>query len=161
MRYWLFLVAFVGIAATFAADKTPLVAHVIDSSTNRLPAITVAPEYPHKARRDRVEGEVQVCFDVDRDGRRVEGEVQVCFDVDRDGRTRRIAVRNSTHRAFEKPSIKAVRASSFRPIGREESLQAIKSCRTFIFSLEPIERNDDAATDVDIGVNSRAEPDSD
>jgi len=135
MRYWLFLVAFVGIAATFAADKTPLVAHVIDSSTNRLPAITVAP--------------------------RVEGEVQVCFDVDRDGRTRRIAVRNSTHRAFEKPSIKAVRASSFRPIGREESLQAIKSCRTFIFSLEPIERNDDAATDVDIGVNSRAEPDSD
>jgi TonB family protein len=144
MRYWLFLVAFVGIAATFAADKTPLVAHVIDSSTNRLPAITVAPEYPHKARRDRVEG-----------------EVQVCFDVDRDGRTRRIAVRNSTHRAFEKPSIKAVRASSFRPIGREESLQAIKSCRTFIFSLEPIERNDDAATDVDIGVNSRAEPDSD
>jgi len=144
MRYWLFLVAFVGIAATFAADKTPLVAHVIDSSTNRLPAITVAPEYPHKARRDRVEG-----------------EVQVCFDVDRDGRTRRIAVRNSTHRAFEKPSIKAVRASLFRPIGREEPLQAIKSCRTFIFSLEPVEREDDAATDADISVNSRTEPDAD
>jgi TonB family protein len=144
MRYWLFIVAFVGIAASFAADKTPLVAHVVDSSTNRIPAITVAPEYPHKARRDRVEG-----------------EVQVCFDVDRDGRTRRIAVRNSTHRAFEKPSIKAVRASLFRPIGREEPLQAIKSCRTFIFSLEPVEREDDAATDADTSVNSRTEPDAD
>ena len=144
MRYWLLLVAFVGIAATFAADKTPLVAHVIDSSTNRIPALTVAPEYPHEARRDRVEG-----------------EVQVCFDVDRDGRTRRIAVRNSTHRAFEKPSIKAVRASRFRPIGRDESLQAIKSCRTFIFSLEPVEREGNEAMDADVSVNSGAESDSD
>ena len=125
MRYWLFAVAFVGLTAAFAADQTPLVAHVIDSSTNRMPAHTVAPEYPRKARRDRVEG-----------------EVQVCFDVDRNGRTRRIAVRNSTHRAFEKPSIKAVRASSFRPISKDEKLQAIKSCRTFIFSLVPIERED-------------------
>ena len=144
MRYWVFLVAFVGIAVAYAADKTPMVAHIVDSSTNRIPSLTVAPEYPRKARRDRVEG-----------------EVQVCFDVDRDGRTRRIAVRNSTHRAFEKPSIKAVRASLFRPIGREEPLQAIKSCRTFIFSLEPVEREDGAATDADISVNSRTEPDAD
>ncbi len=122
IRRCLFLVAFIGSAAVLAADQAPLVAHVIDSSTNRIPAHTVAPEYPRKARRDRIEG-----------------EVQVCFDVDREGRTRRIAVRNSTHRAFEKPSIKAVRASSFRRIGKEEPLPTMKSCRTFIFSLEPPE----------------------
>jgi TonB family protein len=133
MRHWVFLAAFIGTAAAYAADETSLVAHVVDSSTNRIPLHTVAPEYPRKARRDRVEG-----------------EVQVCFDVDREGRTRRIAVRNSSHRVFEKPSIKAVRASLFRPIGREEPLQAIKSCRTFIFSLEPAERN-----------NSDSIPDSD
>jgi TonB family protein len=122
MRPCLFLAAFIGSAAVLAADQAPLVAHVIDSSTSRIPAQTVAPEYPRKARRDRVEA-----------------EVQVCFDVDREGRTRRIAVRNSTHRAFEKPSIKAVRASSFRRIGKEEPLPTMKSCRTFIFSLEPAE----------------------
>jgi TonB family protein len=122
MRRCLFLLAFIGSAVVLAADQAPLVAHVIDSSTSRIPTHTVAPEYPRKARRDRIEG-----------------EVQVCFDVDREGRTRRIAVRNSTHRAFEKPSIKAVRASIFRRIGKEEPLQAMKSCRTFIFSLEPVE----------------------
>jgi hypothetical protein len=64
--------------------------------------------------------------------------VQVCFDVDRQGRTRRIAVRNSTHRAFEKPSIKAVRASTFRALEDSDPLQAIKTCRTFIYSLEKL-----------------------
>ena len=121
-RRCLLLLAFIVIAPVFAAEEQPLVAHVIDSSTDRIPSQTVAPEYPRKARRDRVEG-----------------EVQVCFDVNREGRTRRISVRTSTHRAFEKPSIKAVRASSFRPLGEDEPLQAMKSCRTFIFSLEPLE----------------------
>jgi len=126
----LFLVGMIVATAAFAADEESLVAHVIDTSTNRIPAHTVAPEYPRKARRDRIEG-----------------QVQVCFDVDRDGRTRRIAVRHSTRREFEKPSIKAVRASTFRPIGREESVQTMKSCRTFIFSLEPIEEEDEITTD--------------
>ncbi len=130
----LLLFVFVATAAVVADDEVPLVAHVIDSSTDRNPLQTVAPEYPRKARRDRIEG-----------------EVQVCFDVDRTGRTRRIAVRNSTHRAFEKPSIKAVRVSTFRPIGKDEPLPAIKSCRTFIFSLEPSEQEDDAETNVDSG----------
>lgn len=121
-RRCLFLVVFIVIVPAVAADEQPLVAYVIDSSTDRIPSHTVAPEYPRKARRDRVEG-----------------EVQVCFEVNREGRTRRIAVRTSTHRAFEKPSIKAVRASSFRPVGKDEPLQAMKSCRTFIFSLEPVE----------------------
>ena len=129
-RRCLFIGPFILVASAFAVDEQPLVAHVIDSSTVRIPSHTVAPEYPRKARRDRVEG-----------------KVQVCFEVNREGRTRRIAVRTSTHRAFEKPSIKAVRASSFRPVGKDDPYPAIKSCRTFIFSLEPAEVDLDEAAD--------------
>lgn len=120
MRLWLFVIIFT--APVLAADEEPLAAHVIDNSTDRIPAYTVAPQYPRKARRDRIEG-----------------KVQVCFDVDRKGRTYRIAVRNSTNRAFEKPSKDAVRASTFRPLGKDDELPSIKSCRTFIFALEPVE----------------------
>ncbi len=110
------------LAMTLLAEEPPLVAKVIDSDTSRSAIVVVAPRYPKNARRDRVEG-----------------EVQVCFDVDRHGRTRRIAVRRSTNRAFERPSLKAVRASTFQPLGDDEVLQPSKLCRTFVFSLVPTE----------------------
>lgn len=118
---WYFL-TWVFMAPVLLAEEDVAVAHVVDSIAGRMPLQTVVPEYPHKARRDRVEG-----------------QVEVCFEINRKGRTRRIAVRNSTNRAFEKPSIKAVRASTFRPLKDDEELQLIKSCRRFIFSLEPAE----------------------
>jgi len=110
------------LTAPAPAEESPLVAAVIDGETSRVAVVVVAPEYPKNARRDRVEG-----------------EVQVCFDVSRRGKTRRIAVRRSSNRAFEKPSIKAVRASTYRALNRDEPLQAAKLCRTFIFSLVPLE----------------------
>jgi len=116
----LFLLVMILAIPALWEDET--VAQVIDNIAGRIPLQTVAPEYPRKARRDRVEA-----------------QVEVCFEINREGRPRRIAVRNSTNRAFEKPSIKAVRASSFRPLNDDEELQSIKSCRTFIFSLEPTE----------------------
>jgi len=126
------LIAFILIYATNSvAEEEVIRAYVIDGETDRVPTLTVAPQYPRKARRDRIEG-----------------EVRVCFDVDRAGRTRRIAVRNSTSRAFEKPSIAAVRASRFIPISRHEPLQTIKSCRTFIFSLIPADEYDDATPEL-------------
>lgn len=109
-------------SATVLSDDDPLFARITGTDTKRLPSHTVAPEYPRKARRDRIEG-----------------EVQVCFDIDRQGRPRRIAVRNSTNRAFEKPSIRAVRASTFRSLKEDEPLQSMKSCRTFRFTLHPVE----------------------
>ena len=114
--------ALIGTLGVAFADEESLYAQVIDVDTKRLPVHTVASKYPRKARRDRIEG-----------------EVQVCFDVDRKGRTRRIAVRHSTNRAFERPSIRAVRASTFRPLKKDQPLQVVKSCRTFRFSLQPVE----------------------
>ncbi|MBT8103779.1 MAG: energy transducer TonB [Gammaproteobacteria bacterium] len=89
--------------------------------TKRVPAYTVIPDYPKVARRDRIEG-----------------EVQVCFEITRDGRTRRIAVRKSTHRLFEKPARRAVRASTYVPVAKDAVVSGIKTCRTFRFTLEPV-----------------------
>lgn len=123
MRGAVFLLAAM-LATTALADDVPLLAGIVDTVTERIPLHTIAPGYPHKARRDRIEG-----------------KVQVCFDIDREGRTRRIAVRRSSHRLFERPSIRAVRASTFRPLGDDEELPAIKSCRTFVFALRPVEKD--------------------
>ena len=89
------------------------------SEIERVPLHTVVPEYPKEARRDRIEG-----------------EVEVCFNVDRKGRPSRIGVRRSTHRVFEKAAIRAVRASRYIPLKRSEPVPSIKTCRTFSFSLE-------------------------
>ncbi len=93
----------------------------IDSATDRVPLHTVIPDYPRTARRDRVEG-----------------EVQVCFNITRRGHPTSIAVRRSTHRVFEKPSRKAVRKSTWVPLGKDEPMSGIKACRTFRFNLVPV-----------------------
>ncbi len=95
------------------------------ATTDRKPAQTVVPEYPEAARRDRIEG-----------------EVQVCFEITREGRTRRVAVRKSTHRIFEKPARRAVKRSTYVPLPKEADVPAIKACRTFRFSLEPVTADD-------------------
>lgn len=102
------------------ADDSESVARV-DSRTDRVPLQTIVPQYPPIARRDRVEG-----------------TVQVCFNISRDGYPRRIAVRHSTDRQFEKVAMKAVRRSTWKPLAAGQELSGIKACRTFRFSLVPI-----------------------
>ena len=87
----------------------------------RVPLKTVVPVYPELARRERVEGDVQVCFNVDRDGT-VQGA----------------RVRTSTNRVFEKPAIRAARASTYKPLPEGERPTGIKTCRTFRFRLNPV-----------------------
>jgi hypothetical protein len=98
MRQSLYFLTLVLTAPALLAEDDATVAHVVDSISDRMPVQTVAPKYPRKARRDRVEG-----------------QVEVCFEIDRKGRPRRIALKD------------------------DEELQSIKSCRRFIFSLEPVE----------------------
>lgn len=116
------------------ADEVPRVMHNMDDNLDRVPSHTVFPDYPKNARRDRIEG-----------------EVQVCFNVNRKGKPFRLAVRNSTHRIFEKPSVKAVRKSRYRPLTKDKELSGIKTCRTFRFLLEPVEidRLDSSVSDSD------------
>ena len=118
---WLLLFALALALGASAADDVAELAHLMDDSSDRKPLQTMVPHYPEKARRQRLTG-----------------EVEVCFKVDREGNTSRIAVRRSTHRIFEKPSILAVRASTYFPLDEDQKLPGIKTCRTFRFQLMPV-----------------------
>ena len=93
----------------------------IDSDYDRKPLHTVVPEYPEKARMLRIEG-----------------DVQVCFHITRDGLPRRVAIRRSTHRYFEKAARNAVRRLTWHPVPAGEEVPNIKACRTFRFTLVPV-----------------------
>ena len=107
------------------ADEVTI-SRYIDENTDRIPMHTVVPIYPHAARRDRIEG-----------------EVQLCYHIDKKGRPYRIAVRNSTHRMFEKPAKLAIRASTYQPLAQGEKSSGIKTCRTFRFELTSIVAEND------------------
>lgn len=103
------------------ADDAANTSVTSDDTGERIPLRTVVPMYPESARRARVEG-----------------DVEVCFNVDRRGRTRKVTVRRSSNRAFEKPAKKAVRASTYLPLAEDKELSGIKTCRTFRFFLNPV-----------------------
>ena len=103
------------------ADDEIQVTYFANDVGERKPLLTVVPIYPESARRERVEG-----------------EVQVCFNVDRKGRTSRARVRTSTNRVFEKPALLAIRASSYEPVPDNRTLSGIKTCRIFRFRLTPV-----------------------
>lgn len=116
----LLIAAGIMVSSVALAQEEPIVEYVPGNEGERKPLHTVVPTYPEKARRARVEG-----------------EVEVCFKVGRKGKTSRVAVRRSTNRAFEKPARDAVRASTYRPLSGDEELSGIKTCRTFRFHLVP------------------------
>ncbi len=103
-------------------DLPPATDGLVVTDIERVPRVPTGPDDPRLARRDRIEG-----------------DVEVCVTVDREGRPSRIAVRRSTHRLFEKPSIRAVRASRYEPVPKDQPLSGIKTCRTFTFTLQPPE----------------------
>ncbi len=104
------------------ADDNAAVTKTEADTGERRPVYTVVPLYPEKARMARVEG-----------------DVEVCFNIDRNGMTSRVAVRRSTNRIFERPARNAVRDSTYRPLLPGQSLSGIKTCRTFHFILTPVE----------------------
>ena len=109
------------LALTASAQDDVEVTHLLDPAGERKPLQTVVPVYPERALTDRVQG-----------------DVQVCFNIDREGRTSRVSVRQSTHRMFEKPAVLAARASSYVPLAENEILSNIKTCRIFRFRLDPV-----------------------
>lgn len=102
-------------------QEAPVAGYISIDEGERVPLHTVVPLYPENARRARLEG-----------------EVEVCFKVNREGKTSGVAVRRSTNRVFEKPSRNAVRASTYKPLPADKHLSGIKTCRTFRFHLTPV-----------------------
>lgn len=109
------------VATSGAAAEEPPADSTAEKVVERMPLHTVVPLYPEKARRARVEG-----------------EVEVCFSVDRFGQTKGVSVRRSTNRVFEKPARNAVKASTFHPLEPGQKVPDIKNCRTFTFTLERV-----------------------
>ena len=88
----------------------------------RTPAITAVPEYPDDAIRDRLEGETTVCFGVDSRGRVIRPDV-----------------RSSTNEIFDRPAIKAIRASKFEPLLAVRGQSPSALCRIYLFDLDALE----------------------
>lgn len=98
-------------------DRAP---RVIDSPNERIPAVTSFPLYPPLAQRDRIEGEVTVCFKIAPDGRILYPSIE-----------------SSTHEIFEEPALSAISESSFEPLAPGEELSPTTTCRTYRFRLDP------------------------
>ena len=110
--------------AVFAQEPRSTVTNFIDTSSDRVPALTTFPKYPSIARRDRIEGEATVCFKIGVEGRII-----------------RPKVRDYSHKIFRKPALRAIKKSTFEPVGPEQILKTAKTCRTYRFRLEPILAN--------------------
>ena len=115
--------------AVLAQETVPLDIYSRDSAVRRQPAATVFPQYPEEARLYRLEGETTVCFRVN-----AQGEIV------------RPKVTSSSHRIFERPALRAIRASAFEPLeaGQGDSVPD-DVCRVFRFRLSPIAAPDTAA----------------
>jgi len=111
----------VGAAVGQEQDLTPRLSHIQDSDTDRIPHVTAFPDYPSIARRDRIEGEAIVCFRIDTRGKVLSAKI-----------------RSSTHKIFVKPSLRAIRDSSFQPLRVDQTLHGSKTCRTFRYRLDPV-----------------------
>ena len=129
-RIPLSLVAAVGMLSGSIAhalqEDTGVVRHFIDTSTDRVPALTAFPRYPSVARRDRIEG-----------------EATVCFNIRANGRISRPVVTEYSHRIFSKPSLRAIKKSSFEPLGPGQLLKTARTCRTYRFRLDPVLADND------------------
>ena len=124
-------------SGAFAQGNVQTIDETIDETVNQIdpadvrqesdrnPVHTVVPEYPQEALLERVEG-----------------DVQVCFFANRGGRPYNVAVRRSDHQIFERPARKAVKNSWFEAIPRPDKVPQVKTCRTFLFRLEPVERDE-------------------
>ena len=108
-------------ALAFGQQDETAVTHYMDSNSDRMPLLTAFPTYPSIARRDRIQG-----------------QATVCFMIKQDGRITRVKLKETTHKIFRKPSLRAIKKSSFEPLAANQLLASARTCRTFRFRLEPI-----------------------
>jgi TonB family protein len=104
-----------------ADQPLPRAMHITDSTSDRAPTKTTFPSYPRIAQRDRIEG-----------------EATVCFKIDKHGKIRGARLRDASHRIFRRPALRAIRLSEFEALAPHEVLATARSCRTYLFRLEPI-----------------------
>ncbi len=110
-----------GVVLSDDDTRVTRIMHFEDSTSDRIPSVTAVPQYPATARRDRIEG-----------------EATVCYFINSKGRIRKPAVRQSSDRMFAKPSLKAIKQSSYEPLRAGQKASNVKTCRTYRFLLNPV-----------------------
>ena len=108
------------LAALLLSLSAGLPAAVPDNALLRKPVLIRTPEYPAKAFR-----------------KRLQGDVEVCFEILADGRVYKPYVSSSSARVFNRSALRAIRESRFEadPAGTGR----IRGCRVYRFRLQPIE----------------------
>ena len=102
-------VAFLAIAASCGAQST---------TAQRRAMTTPLPHYPEKALRERLEG-----------------DVQVCYVVDINGHIHRPRVQSTSHRWFNRAAIRAARGLRYEPAAPGAANGRTSLCSTFRFRL--------------------------
>ncbi len=87
-------------------------------TAERRALITPVPEYPKRALRERVEG-----------------DVQVCYTVDVNGRVHRPRVQTTSHRWFNRAAVRAARGLLYEPANAGAANSTASLCSTFRFRL--------------------------
>ena len=111
------------IAAAALAIATSSLAQ--GDSAERRALKTPLPHYPQKALRERIEG-----------------DVQVCYVVDINGHVHRPRIAATSHRWFNRAAIRAARGLRYEPADPGAANSRASLCSTFRFRLN---RDDDAA----------------
>ena len=108
------------LAAALAVLPLVSAATVGDNSSIRKPVLITTPEYPKKAFRARVQG-----------------DVEVCFEILTDGKVYKPYISSSSDRVFNRSALRAIRSSRFEADPGGE--RATRGCRVYRFRLKPVE----------------------
>lgn len=64
----------------------------------------------------------------------------MCFKVSLDGRIRSVRTKSYSNRIFRRPALRAIKGSSFEALRPHEILSLARTCRTYRFRLEPVQK---------------------
>ena len=62
----------------------------------------------------------------------------MCFRIDTRAKVLSAKIKSTSHKIFVKPTLRAIRASSFEPLGPGQILKGTKTCRIYRYRLESV-----------------------
>ena len=115
------------IACIFAAVSALADHSVVTNTAERRPMSSSSPTYPEKARNERREG-----------------DVTVCYTITAEGKVRRPYVHESSDRVFNRSAVRAAKEIVYEPAAPGAANTRAPACSTFRFRLQPL---NEAATE--------------
>lgn len=96
------------------------------ATPERRALVSSTPQYPVKARNQRVEG-----------------DVTVCYTIDARGKVRRPYVKKTSNRVFNQAALRAARAIVYEAAAPDAANERAPACSTYRFRLQPQDQDDD------------------